>query len=285
MGRQMTTGRHAATGIQHVPSHPRPGIPRQSAGAVRTLASPRPAAATTEADLFTRSTRQYASGRFGQPVTMLFAGASTALWDLGAEALRADGIDIRVSLIDDDRRVTRAAVATQARLAGCTLGDLRAARLRPRSFDIVQCARLLDRIHHAELVLDRLVAALRPGGLLLLQISDRDCAAGFLDRALPRLSRRLIWRRHQPGTPGPYPAVYEPLTSVRGVHAYARLRGLVIAERHARGGRAGGRGGTSRSYLAAQALIARMSRGRLTDAHEEMLYVIRKPEDRFARLL
>jgi SAM-dependent methyltransferase len=313
MGKQMTTGRHAASGsrasasrravaawqaaagpltatstqaaTQRVPSHPWPRIPLQSAGGVRTLASPRPTAATTETDLFTRSARQYASGRFGQQVTMLFAGASTAYCDLGADALRADGIDITVRLIDDDRRVTRAAVAAQARLSGCILGDLRAARLRPRSFDIVQCVRLLDRIHHAELVLDRLVAALKPGGLLLLQISDRDCAAGFLDRALPRLSRRLIWRTHQPGAPGPYPAVYEPLTSARGVHAYARLRGLVIAERHARGGRAGEGRGTSRSYLAVQTLIARLSRGRLTDAHEEMLYVIRKPEDRFARLI
>jgi len=127
--------------------------------------------------------------------------------------------------------------------------------------------------------------ALKPGGLLCLQVRDRDCAAGFLDRRRPRLSRRLIWRTRQPGAPGPHPAVYEPLTSVRGVHAYARLRGLVIAERHARGGRAGQGRGTSRSYLAVQTLVARLSRGRLTDAHEEMLYVIRKPEDRFARLI
>ena len=28
-----------------------------------------------------------------------------------------------------------------------------------------------------------------------------------------------------------------------------------------------------------------VSRGRLTDAHDEVLYVIRKPEDRFARVV
>jgi hypothetical protein len=34
-----------------------------------------------------------------------------------------------------------------------------------------------------------------------------------------------------------------------------------------------------------QRLVARLSRGRLTNAHEEVLYVLRKPEYRFARLL
>jgi len=31
--------------------------------------------------------------------------------------------------------------------------------------------------------------------------------------------------------------------------------------------------------------LIRVSRGRLTDAHDEVLYVIRKPEDRFARVV
>ena len=81
--------------------------------------------------------------------------------------------------------------------------------MRPRSFDIVHCALLLDRIAHVELVLDRFTAALRPGGLLLLHIRDRDCAAGFLDRIAPQWVRRALWARLNPGQPGPYRAVYE----------------------------------------------------------------------------
>jgi hypothetical protein len=258
----------------------------QADGRLRTLVSPPPASEPPpDADLFTRTVRHYASGHFGRQISMLIAGAATAPSDLGADQLREDGADISVALIDDGQPVTRAAVATQARLRPCALGDLRAAALHPRSYDIVQCVRLLDRISHAELVLDRLVAAIRPGGLLLLQISDRDCAAGFLDRVLPNLSRRRVWRNRQPGQPGPYPAVYEPLTSVRGVYDYARLRGLVIAERQVQGGQAGSHGATPRWYLAAQRLVTRLSRGRLTNAHEEVLYVMRKPEYRYARLL
>ena len=35
----------------------------------------------------------------------------------------------------------------------------------------------------------------------------------------------------------------------------------------------------------ARGLIGWLSRNQRTDAHDELLYVIRKPEDRFARLL
>jgi hypothetical protein len=60
---------------------------------------------------------------------------------------------------------------------------------------------------------------------------------------------------------------------------------LVIAERRALGGVAGGLPPGPHGFLAAQKLVAWLSRGRLTVAHEEMLYVLRKPESRFARIL
>jgi hypothetical protein len=78
--------------------------------------------------------------------------------------------------------------------------------------------------------------------------------------------------------------VHERLSSVRGVQAYALMRELVIAERQALGGHAGGLP-EPRWFLTAQKLVAWLSRGRLTAEHEELLYVLRKPEDRFARIL
>ncbi len=235
-------------------------------------------------DLFARYTRDYVTERFGQQVIILHAGCATAGTDLAADALRAEGADISIGLIDDDLPVTSAAVGRHENLRGCVQGDLRTVPLPPRSQDIVLCALLLHRIKHAELVLDRIVAAIKPGGLLLLRFRDRDSAAGFLDRVLPRALRAVIWRRRQPGEPGPYPAVYERLTSARGVQAYALMRGLVIAERRALGGLAGALSGPP-GFLAVQKLVARLSGGRLTDAHEELLYVLRKPENRFARVL
>jgi hypothetical protein len=148
----------------------------------------------------------------------------------------------------------------------------------------VHCALLLDRISHVELVLDRFTAALRPGGLLLLHIRDRDCAAGFLDRIAPQWVRRSLWARLSPGQPGPYRAVYEPAGSDRGIRAYMQLRGLVITHRETARTSPAGSGRAGQAVAVLCGLLSRLTRGRLTDAHNEVLYVIRKPEDRLARV-
>jgi Methyltransferase domain len=243
-----------------------------------------PRSAPANVGLFARYIRDYVTGHDGHQIMILQAGCTTADGDLGVGVLREAGADIVVSLIDDDQPVTRAALRMDENLAGCVQGDLRTVPLPPRSHDIVLCALLLQRINHAELVLDRLVAAIRPGGLLLLRFSDRDSSGGFLDRVMPLAARSAVWRRRRPGRPGPYPAVYERLSSVQGVQAYALMRELVIAERQALGGLAGALA-EPRGFLAAHKLAAWLSRGRLTAAHEELLYVLRKPEDRFARIL
>jgi len=256
-----------------------------AASAPTTPATDRPPARDPSgADLFARYTRDYVTGREGQQITILQAGCTTADGDLGVGTLQAAGADVTVSLIDDDQPATRTALSTDEGMAGCVHGDLRTLPLPQRSHDIVLCALLLQRIRNAELVLDRLIATIRPGGLLLLRFSDRDSAAGFLDRVLPAVARRALWRQRRPGQPGPYEAVYERLSSARGVQAYALKRELVIAERQALGGLAGGMA-EPYGFLAGQKLIAWLSRGRLTAAHEELVYVLRKPEDRFARVL
>ncbi len=238
-------GRHAQA---RQPRASKPGI---QAGDARGAA---------ETALFSRWAQGYASERFGQPIAVLLAGAVTAAGDLGAAGLRAAGADLSVGLVDDDQPVTRAARGSHPGLARCTLGDLRTVPLPQRSFDIVQATLLLERIEHAELVLDRLVGALKPGGLLCLQVRDRDAAAGFLDRVLPGWIRRMIWRAHRPGRPGPHPAVYERVASARGVQSYALMRGLVIAQQQPLGGLAGGLRAAPRGYLAAQKMVAALSR-------------------------
>jgi SAM-dependent methyltransferase len=267
--------------------------PGEAAAGETAAAAPKQAPATVLGtrpgeDMFARHTRAYAAARPGQRLAILHAGCATAS-DLGASDLGAGeqpggGTGAQVTLMDDDQPATRQ--ATQGVSPGkCALGDMRSLPLPPRAFDIVQCSGLLQRIRHAELVLDRLTSAIKPGGLLLLRVCDRDSAAGFLDRVLPQTLRRALWRRRHPGEPGPYAAVYEKLASERAVQAFALLRGLVVAERLALGGLAGGLPPGPAGFLAAQKLIARLSGGKLTAAHEELLYVLRKPENRFARVL
>ena len=165
------------------------------------------------------------------------------------------------------------------------LGDLRAVPLPPRSFDVVYCAFLLERIPNAALVLDRFVATLRPGGLLLLRIQDRNCAAAVLDRSAPEPLRRALWDRLHPGEPGPFPAVYDPLTSARGIESYAAAHGLVITRRESARTLPDRPVRLAAALRTTRVMIGFLSRNQRTDAHDELLYVIRKPEDSSARLV
>ena len=252
---------------------------RHAADKARGVAASQAYRQTLVRELFAVPVRDCAHRCLGRPVSLLRAGGLTSLDELGLDQLRRSGFEIAVLTVDEDRPPL--AAATLGRPGEVILGDLRTVAIPPRSFDIVHCSLLLDRISHVELVLDRFTAALRPGGLLLLRIRDRDCAAGLLDRLLPQWVRRARWAALYPGRPGPFPAVYERAASDRGIQAYMRLRGLVITQREAvRTSPA-----ASRAARSARRLIARLSRGRLSDAHDEVLYVIRKPEDRFARVM
>jgi SAM-dependent methyltransferase len=253
------------------------GRHRASATAVRGAW---PAQADAGAGQFTRFTAEYAAQHPDRAISILQVGCTTAGSELDLAAVRASGADLVVSQADDDCPAARDAAESRPELRSATLADLRQLPLTPRSLDIVQCSMLLHRIGNAELVLSRLVGALRPGGLLLLRTADRLSAMGALDRMLPQFARVMAWRLAMPGQPGPFPARYEPIASARGVEAFVGRHGLVIAHRQAR------RAVSERIAVAAVArtLVRWLSGGRFTSSHDELHYVIRKPEDPDARV-
>jgi SAM-dependent methyltransferase len=287
--RNLTGAGAAASGARRAAAR----TPRAASEARRTAPVQPPHASQTR-ELFARPVHDYlCQVPPGRPVAILRAGCQTPAEELGLERLRASGVKISMTTVDAggcgagpaDPGAAAASPADAAIQGRMLLGDLRTVPLPPRSFDIVVCAFLLERILHAPLVLDRFVAALRPGGLLLLRIRDRDCAAAALDRILPDLARKAIWTRLHPAEPGPFPAIYDPLASARGIQAYALMHGLVITRRETARTLPSAGGRLSGAVSAGRMLIAWLSRGRLTDAHDELLFVIRKPEDRFARLI
>jgi SAM-dependent methyltransferase len=235
-------------------------------------------------ELIAAQVRGYVREHPGQRIAVLEAGCAPED-DLGLRQLCSNGLDTEQTAMDDDIPLTRATAAARTEADRVTLGDLRTIPLRQRSFDIVRCDRLLERIPHAELVLDRLVTALKPDGLLVLRITDRDCAAGFIDRTLPGPARMLLWRWLQPGRPGPFPAVYDRVVSARGIQLFALMRGLAIAVNRGLTVNPVSPDPRRRRFAALCRLVARISRGRITAGHDELLLVIRKPEDRTARLL
>jgi SAM-dependent methyltransferase len=266
---------------------------RHAASTARQVAATRARRSQGERELFARAVQDYLYQALGRPLCVLRAGCRTPIGELGLTRLRDSGYQVILTMVDQDTVLNRT-VLNRAILADpavrmmpgpVMLGDLRSVSLPPRSFDVVYCAFLLEHIPNAALVLDRFVTALRPGGLLLLRVQDRDCAAAVVDRKAPEPLRRALWARLHPGEPGPFPPVYDPLTSSRGIQAYAAAHGLVVNRRETARTAPQEPVRLAAAVRAARALIGWLSRGQRTDAHDELLYVIRKPEDRFARLL
>jgi SAM-dependent methyltransferase len=254
------------------------GIPRRAAEEQATALRPPPAEV---GDLFSARARQYAQDRPLQDVHVLEAGCGwgTGL-DLGGHEHQATGVDL-------DLPALRAHTAARADLDAWHLGDLRTVPMPPRAYDIVHAPFLIERVPHAELVLDRFVAALRPGGLLLMRLRDRDCAFGFIDRTLPRRLRERMWRglTERSADVPPPPALYDRVASREGMRWYCAMRGLVIAEEYtSRDGIDALGAGTGLVGMLCR-LVAACSRGRLAADHSEVTLVIRKPENRFARVI
>ncbi|MDH2428761.1 class I SAM-dependent methyltransferase [Sphaerisporangium sp. TRM90804] len=234
----------------------------------------------TQGDVFSLRIRELRTEQLGRRLDILIAGCGNG------HPLELERVESRITGIDEELPILRAALESRGDLDARFLGDLRAAPLLPRTFDVVHVAFLLERVRHTELVLDRMVNALRPGGLLLIRMRDRTTAYGFCDRALPSWLRRLLWSAFAPqGAVGPLPAVYEQVASREGIHSYCLMRGLMIAEDYSGSSGPALRGPHSRLARAACHAVERLSGGRLPATRDEITLVIRKPQNHFARLI
>ena len=79
--------------------------------------------------------------------------------------------------------------------------------------------------------------------------------------------------------------MYEKTVCDEGIASYSLLRGLVIAARSRELTRPALPARLSSSVRITCAAISWLTRGRFTNGHDELLYVIRKPLDRFARVV
>ncbi|WP_051468099.1 class I SAM-dependent methyltransferase [Actinomadura oligospora] len=347
--------------------------------------------------LFSERVRQYSAERPRYRLQLLEAGCG---W---GHPLDLGRIDVQTTGVDLDLPALRARTRARPDLDAWHLGDLRDVPMPPRAFDVVHAPYLIERLRNAELVLDRMAAALKPGGLFLVRMRDRDTAFGFLDRNVPDLLRRFAARaassrvprprlaasrrvvrepEHVPGTlgpgpgggarlddatppdglpvqhaapdgqavndpassgamaggasldgrfadgappdrrldgrymvgtgagsvpsgrasarrmvsknvegdgvillPPPAPTVYDRVASRAGMEWYCGMRGLVVAEQYLSRDCMTALGAGTGLVAAACRSVATASRGRLTAAHSEVTLVIRKPENRYARVI
>lgn len=230
--------------------------------------------ATSDSELFEHHIRSYAESHPGS-LRILEAGCGRR-WSLDLA-----GVDFRLIGVD----LNEGAMRKRADLDEMIVGDLRTVALPAGSYDVAFSTFVLEHLTGAEQVLDRMVAAIRPGGLLLVRIPDRDSVFGFITRHSPHWLHVQYVRRIRggklAGTPGrgPFPSVYDKVVSWRGMTSYCASRGLQIIDAY-----------SSNFYLDAFGpfagvtdrglrAVAALSRGRLTADYSNLALVIRKPDE------
>jgi hypothetical protein len=236
-------------------------------------------------DVFTQRIRERWTEQLGRRLDILVAGCGRD--SPGTfPSVAADRFDCRIVRVDEELPQLNAHAASRRDLDSWCVGDKRTEPQQPRSHDVAYVNFLLERIQHAELVLDRIVSALRPGGLLLIKLRDRRTAYGFCDRMTPGWLRRLVWKSFVPaGSVGPLPAIYESVATREGIHAYCLMRGLVIADDLVTTSGPARIGPHERLVGLVCRMVERLSGRRLTAAHDQVTLVVRKPQNHFARLI
>jgi SAM-dependent methyltransferase len=228
--------------------------------------------ATYARDLIASLIRAQAVGRQGT-LQILEAGCGRK-WNIDLE-----GLDYRLTGIDQDAEALRYRKEVVGDLDEGIVADLRTVELQTGSYDVAFSAFVLEHISGAEQVLDRLVEALRPGGILILRVPDGDSVYAFLARLLPFQLHVWYkgWTEHdkdagKTGHP-PYPVVYDPIVSRQELHKYPGRRGLTLVAEVGTNPHIDHLRRLAPVVRWGQHAFARLSQGRLVGTHSNLTLV------------
>lgn len=198
-------------------------------------------------------------------------------WGLDLEDVQytLTGIDIDQSALDIRKNHKRD-------LDIIILGDLRTVALRSE-YDIIYCNYVLEHIDGAEGILENFARWLKPGGILILRIPNRDSAAGFLTRITPFwfhiFYKKYIQGFKNAGKPGyaPYPTFYDEVVSRSGIYEFCEKHGLSMRAEYSLGHQRKKR----RVFVFLSRLLVWIvhlaSFGGLSVKYSSLTYVIEKP--------
>lgn len=197
--------------------------------------------------------------------------------------LNLDGVDYRLTGIDLDAHALESRVAEIGDLDEAIVGDLCASgTIAEGCYDVIYSSFVLEHIRDAEGLLENMLRGLKPAGLLLLRIPDRDSVFGWTARHTP-FSVHVAYYRYvrglvDAGKPGhaPYHTYYAPIVSRDGIRDFcAKHRCSILVElgltHYVRGDDA--RAQVTRAYAKT---ISALTFGALAWEHSDLTYVIRK---------
>jgi len=155
--------------------------------------------------------------------------------------LTLDGIQYTLTGVDIDKDALDIRNKQERSLDISIIGDLRDVKIEENRFDVIYNSYVLEHIDGAEGVLSNFVRWLKPGGILILRIPNRDSVRGFLTRITP-FWFHVFYAKHMQGykdagKPGfaPYPTYYDKVVSRRGIYEFCNSYGLHVKAEYSGG--------------------------------------------------
>jgi SAM-dependent methyltransferase len=150
--------------------------------------------------------------------------------------------------------------------------------------DVVYSSYVLEHIRGADKALAKFIDWLKPGGVMILRVPDRDSVYGFLTRVTPHwfhvFYKKYIDRYEHAGKPGfgPYPTYHERVISRRGIREFSATHGCeVLHELEVCQYLRGGKSRTLKKLVAVA--VSALSLGRLAWRHDNLCLIVRKGID------
>jgi len=215
----------------------------------------------------------------GEVLQILEAGCGRE-WYFGM-----DGVKFELTGVDLDAAALQARVSDKKDLTRSIVGDLLTVDLAPESYDVIYNAYVLEHIPTAEKALDNFVRWLKPGGVLILTMPDRDSAYGFMTRLTPHfvhvLYYRYAWKLKDAGKPGfaPYRTFYDKVVSRKGIREFAAKHGLRVREELGYGSFWRGNGIFPLLTTSIAKFLSIFSLGRIHSRYVDLAYVLEKPAE------
>lgn len=215
--------------------------------------------------------------RHARPLQVLEAGCGREWY------FQLDGIDLTITGVDLDAAALAHRRNVTKDLDHAVTADLRTVALPENFYDVVYTSFVLEHVDGAELALDRMVASMKPGALLIVRVPDVDGAQAFLARRLPHalicFYYRRAWGIKDAGKPGfaPYPTYYDRVISREGFRSYCNDRGLDLEEEFGVGSYARrGSGLMARLTPFVTRIVSKLTGGRAHDCYVDLTFVARK---------
>ncbi|QPG06361.1 class I SAM-dependent methyltransferase [Salinimonas marina] len=212
----------------------------------------------------------------GRPLQILEAGCGNK-WQL-----KLSDINYTLTGVDVDKEAVDLRQRQHNDLHEVIIGDLRTVEMPAQSYDVIYTAYVLEHVGNIERVLDNFQTWLKPGGLLIIKVPDRDTVYGFMARMTPHWVHiwyyRLIKGNKNAGKPGylPYPTVYDPALGQQALRRFCRHNGLAVKAIFGKNNYLRKRSFRDRVIRIFVQLMSLFSFGRLAWHYNDLIYIIEK---------